>query len=123
MGSGRGAAPRFEDTGLSRDDLEEAADELGVEHEDVDDQTLLERLGVELGQLDPPDDEGDDGSQGDTEDDGAADGEEQAAPGEPIEGRTRDELRDELRDRGLPVSGSKSELEERLREADEGDGD
>jgi hypothetical protein len=113
MGSGRGAAPRFEDTGLSRDDLEEAADELGVEHEDVDDQALLERLGVELGELDPPDD-----GDGGREDDG-----EQTAPGEPIEGRTRDELRDELRDRGLPVSGSKSELEERLREADEGDGD
>jgi hypothetical protein len=120
MGSGRGAAPRFEDTGLSRDDLEEAADELGVEHEDVDDQALLERLGVELGELDPPD--GETGTEAEDVDDDADD-DEQAAPGEPIEGRTRDELRDELRDRGLPVSGSKAELAERLREADEDDGD
>jgi hypothetical protein len=37
------------------------------------------------------------------------------------EDQTRDELRDELKERGLPVSGSKSELVERLEQADQED--
>jgi hypothetical protein len=98
------AIPRFEDTGLTRTDLEEAADELGVEHDGVGDQRLLERLGVELGELDA--DQVDDGP------------EEQPAPGEPIQGPTRDELREELRQRGLPISGTKAELAQRLADDD-----
>jgi hypothetical protein len=39
------------------------------------------------------------------------------------EDKTRDELRDELKRRDLPVSGSKSELVERLEEADQEDGE
>jgi hypothetical protein len=39
------------------------------------------------------------------------------------EDKTRDELRDELKERDLPVSGSKEDLIARLEEADEEDGD
>jgi hypothetical protein len=135
MGEGRGTIPRFEDTGLRREDLEEAAEELGLDHEDVDDQTLLERLGVELGQLEPdqlsdpadasdePDDDGEDGDEEDIDDPldpEAIAEEEQEAPGAAIEGPTRDELREQLRERGLPVSGTKAELAERLADADPG---
>jgi hypothetical protein len=130
MGEGRGTVPRYEDTGLSRDDLEEAAEELGLAHEELDDQALLERLGVELGELDPdqvsdqasrPEDvEDDEEDIDDPLDRDAVAEEEQAAPGEAIEGATRDELRAQLRERGLPVSGTKAELAERLAEADAG---
>jgi hypothetical protein len=131
MGEGRGTVPRFEDTGLSRDDLEEAAEELGLDHEELDDQALLERLGVELGELTPdqvsdqaaPSDDEEDRDEEDIDDplDPAAIAEdEQPAPGEAIEGPTRDELRDQLRERGLPVSGTKAELAERLADADAG---
>jgi hypothetical protein len=132
MGEGRGTIPRFEETGLRREDLEEAAEELGLDHEDVDDQTLLERLGVELGELEPdqisdPVDVDDEPADEDDEEDiddplapEAIAQEEQAAPGEAIEGPTRDELRAQLRERGLPVSGTKTELAERLAEADGG---
>jgi hypothetical protein len=132
MGEGRGTIPRFEDTGLRREDLEEAAEELGLDHEDVDDQTLLERLGVELGELEPdqvsdpvdasdrPADEDDEEDIDDPLDPEAIAEEEQAAPGAEIEGPTRDELRAQLRERGLPVSGTKAELAERLADADAG---
>jgi hypothetical protein len=131
MGEGRGTIPRFEETGLRREDLEEAAEELGLDHEDVDDQTLLERLGVELGELEPDqisdpvdvDDEPDEDDEEDIDDPLAPEAiaeEEQAAPGEAIEAPTRDELRAQLRERGLPVSGTKTELAERLAEADGG---
>jgi hypothetical protein len=55
--------PDVRDTELDRADLEEAARELGIEDVDgLDDQTLFERIGVGLGeideeQLDHPDDE------------------------------------------------------------------
>jgi hypothetical protein len=132
MGEGRGTIPRFEDTGLRREDLEEAAEELGLDHEDVDDQTLLERLGVELGELEPdqasdpvdasdqPADEDDEEDIDDPLDPEAIAEEEQDAPGAAIEGPTRDELREQLRERGLPVSGTKAELAERLADADGG---
>lgn len=51
------------------------------------------------------------------EDEGGDDASEQALPGEPIEGPTRDEIRDELRELGLPVTGTKDELQERLDQA------
>jgi hypothetical protein len=128
MGEGRGTIPRFEDTGLRREDLEEAAEELGLDHEDVDDQTLLERLGVELGELQPeqisdpvePSDEHDEEDIDDPLDPETIADEEQTAPGEAIEGPTRDALRAQLKERGLPVSGTKAELAERLAEADAG---
>jgi hypothetical protein len=138
--------PDVNETDLTREEMEAAAEELGVEADGLDDQQLLEQLGVALGELDEDDvetperpegdgDEGDDGDDGDAEDaedgdegdeDGDDDengGDEQRAVGEPIDGPTRDELRDELRERDLPVSGTKDELAERLAEATEDDGE
>jgi hypothetical protein len=126
--------PDVEETGLTRDEMESAADELGVDHEGLDDQQLLEQLGVALGQLDedevdtPPassdaDDPEDvsDGDVSDGDEDGDESGDVQAAVGEPIDGPTRDDLRDELRELDLPVSGTKEELQQRLAEASEDD--
>jgi hypothetical protein len=137
--------PDVNDTDLTREEMEAAAEELGVEADGLDDQQLLEQLGVALGELDEDDvetperpdgddddgggDEDDDGDGDDDEDedddggDGETGGDEQRAVGEPIEGPTRDELRDELRERDLPVSGTKDELAERLAEATEDDDD
>lgn len=177
--------PDVGDTDLTRDELEEVADDLGIDPEGMDDQQLLERLGVELGELDAdetrpadPDDEkdGDDGDREagpsprtsgsetsrrlrakvadrlrgaadrvlpdseagseEPEDPDEADGpaededgpdETQPLPGEPIEGPTRDDLRERARDLGLSVTGTKDELQERIDEAeaehDEGDRD
>lgn len=44
--------------------------------------------------------------------------EPEAETAEPEEEDTVDSLKEQLRDRGLPVSGNKAELVERLREAD-----
>lgn len=162
--------PDVGDTDLTRQELEEVAGECGIDPEGLDDQELLERLGVALGEIDDaevPDDatdgDRDDGqasgsglrakvaaalqgaadrlrpadedpseeartddtgaaedseeAQSDEDDADADDASEQTLPGEPIEGPTRDELRDELRELGLPVTGTKAELEERLDQA------
>lgn len=162
--------PDVGDTDLTRQELEEVAAECGIDHEGLDDQALLERLGVALGEIDEAE-VGDDGEDGDREDGGgsgyglrakvaaslqgaadrlrpadeersdedgsddsgaaedsegaqsdevdeaADDASEQTLPGEPIEGPTRDEIRDELRELGLTVTGTKDELEERLDQA------
>jgi hypothetical protein len=209
--------PDVGETDLTRDELEEAAEEVGVDPDGLDDQELLERVGVALGvvdedavdapsadaETDQPDDDRDDdgptptattrtrtarrrndaeGAEDEDGDDGSDDGDgrlaglrsagrlgarrcradrvrpdgddeeptstdrlggklgrrcravtrprragerprpvtaTQAAVGEPIDGPTRDELRDQLRDLDLPVSGSKEELAARLAEAQE----
>jgi hypothetical protein len=123
--------PDVEETGLTRDEMETAADDLGVDHEGLDDQQLLEQLGVALGELDeaevdtpPPSSEDPDSEAASDEaedegDDADGNGDVQSAVGEPIDGPTRDELREELRERDLPVSGTKEELQERLAEATE----
>jgi hypothetical protein len=135
--------PDVEETGLTRDEMETAADDLGVDHEGLDDQQLLEQLGVALGELDEdevdtPPASSEDADSGDADSEAASDeaeaasdeaedegddadgnGDVQSAVGEPIDGPTRDELREELRERDLPVSGTKEELQERLAEATE----
>jgi hypothetical protein len=127
--------PDVDETDLTRDEMEEVASELGVDPEGLDDQQLLEQLGVALGELDedqveaPPassDEVGDAGSDDDEPDDDEPDddepdddGEVQSAVGEPIDGPTRDDLRDRLRELDLPVSGTKDELQQRLAEAGE----
>jgi hypothetical protein len=64
------------------------------------------------------DDGGDDGGDDDRDDrEDRDDSGEQRAVGEPIEGPTRDELRAQLAELGLPVSGTKDELARRLTEA------
>jgi hypothetical protein len=112
--------PNVDETGITRDEMEVVADDLGVDPEGLDDQELLEELGVALGELDPDDLESASASgAGDENDEDDAVSGEQTAVGEPIEGPTRDELREELRERDLPVSGTKEELEERLADADD----
>jgi hypothetical protein len=158
--------PDVDETDLTREEMEEVAAECGVDPDGLDDQQLLERLGVALGEIDeselddpddddgrpsgaglrakvaarlegaadrlrpagaePPDDpEADDedgagraaADEADEGDEADEDPSEQTLPGEPIEGPTRDEIRDELRELGLPVTGTKDELQERLDQA------
>lgn len=168
--------PDVDDTDLTREEMEEVAAECGIDPDGLDDQELLERLGVALGEIDeskvddrdarddsgdgkpsstglrakvaaslegaadrlrpdgaePPDGAGEDAEDdagasqdaaadedptGDEGDEGDEDPSEQTLPGEPIEGPTRNEIRDELRELGLPVTGTKDELQERLDEA------
>jgi hypothetical protein len=111
--------PDVTETDLTRDELEEAAEEVGVDHEGLDDQQLLEQLGVALGEIDEDAVQTPERSDAEAADDEGEDGgdEVQEAVGEPIDGPTRDELRDELRELDLPVSGTKDELAERLEEA------
>ena len=46
------AVPRVEETGLDRDDLANAADELGIDDIDaLDDQSLFEQIGLMLGEI------------------------------------------------------------------------
>ncbi|MEX1177237.1 MAG: SAP domain-containing protein [Nitriliruptor sp.] len=168
--------PDVDDTDLTREEMEEVAAEYDIDTDDLDDQELLEELGVALGELDPDDvdggagdsggsgggvrgrvasglgsaaekvrpsssddrsddtDDDDEGGDADEADDAAAadaddggdegdaeDGaDEQTLPGEPIKGPTRNELRDRLRELGLPLSGTKDELQQRLDEAEQG---
>jgi hypothetical protein len=115
--------PDVTETDLTRDELEEAAEEVGVDHEGLDDQQLLEQLGVALGEIDEdaletPERSDAEEADDEADDEGEDEGEDvQEAVGEPIDGPTRDELRDELRELDLPVSGTKDELAERLDEA------
>jgi hypothetical protein len=126
--------PDVTETDLTREELEEAAEEVGVYPDGLDDQQLLEQLGVALGEIDedavetpdrsndgdaPEEGDGEDAEDDDGEDDG---GDVQEAVGEPIDGPTRDELREELRELDLPVSGTKDELAERLEEAKQEEG-
>jgi hypothetical protein len=127
--------PRVDDTDLDRDELVEAAEELDIEHESLDDQELFEELGRRLGEIE--DDAGsgaedaeaaaedaeataeDAGEQAQSAASSAASTASEAVPDpeelqEELAGRTRDQVRDELRDLGLPVSGTKGELVERL---------
>jgi hypothetical protein len=120
--------PRVDDTDLDRDELVEAAEELDIEHESLDDQELFEELGRRLGEIE--DDAGsgaedaestaeDVGEQAQSATSGAASTASASVPDpeelrEELEGRTRDQVRDELRELGLPVSGTKGELVERL---------
>jgi hypothetical protein len=112
--------PKVEDTDLTREELEEVAEELDVAAEGLDDQALLEQLGVALGAVDadavPSSSASGDTQEAEEVEDG--DGEEQDA-GQRFEDMTRAELRDELRERDLPVSGNKSALVERLVEAEQ----
>jgi hypothetical protein len=113
--------PKVEDTDLTRDEMEEVAEELDVAAEGLDDQALLEQLGVALGAVDAdavPSSSASGGTQGAEEVDDGDDDEEQDA-GQRFEDMTRAELRDELRERDLPVSGNKSALVERLVEAEQ----
>jgi hypothetical protein len=141
--------PDVTETDLTREELEEAAEEVGVYPDGLDDQQLLEQLGVALGEIDedavetpdrsndggaPEEGDGEDGEDDDGEDDDGEDddgedddgeddgGDVQEAVGEPIDGPTRDELREELRELDLPVSGTKDELAERLEEAKQEEG-
>jgi hypothetical protein len=109
--------PDVTETDLTRDELEEAAEEVGVDPEGLDDQQLLEQLGVALGELDEDAVETPERSGSEEADDEDGGDDVQEAVGEPIDGPTRDELRDELRELDLPVSGTKDELAERLEEA------
>ncbi len=73
MAANGAQVPDVRETGLERADLEEAAEELGIEDvDDLDDQALLERIGVELGEVDPDegdvDDASDDAEETDAED-------------------------------------------------------
>lgn len=130
--------PNVAETDLDRDDLVEAAEELGIEgHDSLDDQQLFEELGRRLGEVDDGDEEGAASTNGERSaaaaagetsddaegraDDAAQDSPERDAPQEAGDEAprdlTRDELRDELRELGLPVSGSKDELIERVETA------
>jgi hypothetical protein len=112
--------PKVEDTDLTREELEEVAEELDVAAEGLDDQALLEQLGVALGAVDAdavPSSSASGGTQ-EAEEVEDGDGAEQDA-GQRFEDMTRAELRDELRERDLPVSGNKSALVERLVEAEQ----
>jgi hypothetical protein len=134
--------PDVSETDLTREELEEAAEEVGVDPDGLEDQQLLEQLGVALGEIDEDavetpdrsdaegtpeeedgeDDDGDDDENDEDDEDDEDDGSDvQEAVGEPIDGPTRDELRDELRELDLPVSGTKDELAERLEEAKQED--
>lgn len=101
-------------TDLTRDEMEEVAEECGIDADGLDDQQLLERLGVALGEIEASQvRSGARRRRGDGRGEGAQESSEQDLPGEPTEGRTRNELR-EL---GLPVAGTKEELQQRLAEA------
>jgi hypothetical protein len=109
--------PDVRDTDLDRADLEEAAQELGLEdHDDLQDQELFEEIGRRLGEIDEDasaeHDRTDDESSSEETDDQMGDD-----TGPDPQDMTRDELRDELRELDLPVSGSKSELLDRLETA------
>ena len=105
--------PRVDDTDLDRDDLVEAAEELDLDHESLGDQELFEELGRRLGEIDE-EAAGDDGEASEQAEDVAEEAPNPDQIREELEGRTRDQVRNELRELGLPVSGSKSELIERL---------
>jgi hypothetical protein len=107
--------PDVEQTDLSRGELEEVAEELEVDAEGLSDQELLEQLGVALGMVDPDDIGSSPGGAGGS----GAGSDEQGTDDEALENMTRDELREQLRARDLPVSGNKAELRKRLVEADE----
>jgi hypothetical protein len=132
--------PRVDDTDLDRDDLVEAAEELDIEHESLDDQQLFEELGRRLGEIDDDAPSGAEDAAESVEDAAGAGGSGEAEEAaeqaesatssaastasesvpdpeelhEELQGRTRDQVRDELRELGLPVSGTKTELVERL---------
>ena len=116
--------PDVESTDLTRQEMEEVAKEYDIDPEGLEDQELLERLGVGFGELDESQ-VGDRGAgtngaqarQGRQRDGEDEDPSEQRLPGESVEGLTRNELRDQLRELGLPVTGSKAELQQRLDEA------
>jgi hypothetical protein len=105
--------PRIDDTDLDRDDLVEAAEELDLDHESLGDQELFEELGRRLGEIDE-EPAGDGGEASEQAEDVAEEAPNPEQIREELEGRTRDQVRNELRELGLPVSGSKSELIERL---------
>jgi hypothetical protein len=105
--------PRVDDTDLDRDDLVEAAEELDLDHESLGDQELFEELGRRLGEIDE-EPAGDGGEASEQAEDVAEEAPNPEQIREELEGRTRDQVRNELRELGLPVSGSKSELIERL---------
>jgi hypothetical protein len=105
--------PRIDDTDLDRDDLVEAAEELDLDHESLGDQELFEELGRRLGEIDE-EPAGDGGEASEQAEDVAEEAPNPDQIREELEGRTRDQVRNELRELGLPVSGSKSELIERL---------
>jgi hypothetical protein len=122
--------PKVEDTDLDRDELVEAAEELDLDHESLDDQELFEELGRRLGEIDddapdePEDEAADAGEErADAPSDATADedtAEEVSDPGgirQELEGLTRNEVRDRLRDLGLPVAGNKADLIDRLEAA------
>ena len=107
------AIPKVTETDIDREDLVEAAKELDIEdYESLGDQELFEEVGRELGEIDDDGaEESDDGSS--TEDDQPGEEALEQIRSE-LGGMTRNELRDELRDLGLSVSGNKAELLERL---------
>ena len=134
--------PDVRKTELDRDDLVEAAEEVGLDqHEELDDQQLFEEIGRRLGEIEDDssqrdaagDDEqrDDDQQRDDDEAAGEQHGEETSGDmsdqtngaaqaeqsGPDPEDMTRDQLRDELRQLGLPVSGSKSDLLDRVETA------
>jgi hypothetical protein len=107
--------PSIEETDLDRDDLVEAAEELDVEdHESLDDQELFLEIGRRMGEIDEDDVPAANDDAPDDEQDAASPA---AGAQESIEELTRNEIRDELRELGLPVSGNKSELVQRLEAA------
>jgi hypothetical protein len=104
--------PDVRETDLDRADLEEAARELGIEDiDDLDDQTLFERIGVGLGeideeQLDHPDDEPE------------AAGDEAEEPASADEGEEPEDRGSEA-DEEPEASGEGEEPEDRGSEVDE----
>jgi hypothetical protein len=122
--------PKVTDTDIEREDLEEAAQELGIEEfESLGDQELFEAVGRRLGEIEDEDEDAsdEDGDEQASERDEATGSEQTDDESDTqrddglleeiqadLEAMTRDELREELRGLGLPVSGSKAELAERL---------
>jgi hypothetical protein len=102
-------APDISDTDLERADLEEAARDLDIDFDDdVDDQTLLERIGVAMGEIDESDlpdasddedqddeDEGDDGPTAEVEDDEDQDDEQDTGDDAPSADADKDTSDDE----------------------------
>jgi hypothetical protein len=114
--------PKVTETDLDRDDMTEAAEELGVDdHERLDDQELFEELGRRLGEIEDGSSQPDK-SEDEQRTDVASRVSEQARGAAPPSGpdpqdMTRDQLREELRELGLPVTGTKPELLERVETA------
>lgn len=116
--------PDVSETDLEREDLEEAANELGLEvSDDLDDQELLERIGLALGELEEEDVDGstdDPDERPDRPEDAADEAEDatEAAGEEAAEtAETADETREQADDASDEAGGTADETGDQANDA------